>query len=473
MGHDATLLTISQYDAERDHYLDSASLGISHNTRGQTPLHLAASQSHISVVRLLTTKCPECINRPDFGGMTPLMLASRGHPDSDYVAPPYAISAAAQANGAPIQAAANAAGLITSRMGHGLLSSSRTPAHYANNSSSISQIPASNFATVEHFLKLPSITSLSPPLSVLVTSRDSSGNTALHHASASGNLKAIRALIVAGSDPLAKNNSGWQPEAYSVSVQAEVYYKGLVTEWRERTARGHSAERTSRTASRSPDKGRNDGERASNEISRMQRTRRRQGTIGTPSPTTQGPSPSANISGMGKGGLRLVMPDDDDGADQVESEGLRHSHPTPMFSQDAANHRKRGMTDTSHSSSTTSGSGSPELSNTSSRQSEEDDNDDNDDDLSDSEEDDGTATARNSVYQLDEMDAPPPRGSSSHNTAMTSPSQQHQQIYDGSGFVGRLGQLPRIRRPSRLDSLSTEASSISAVTPTGTTDLWK
>ena len=471
--------SISQYDAERDHFLDSSSLGISHNTRGQTPLHLAASHSHLSIVKLLAAKFPECINRQDASGMTPLMLASRGYPDTDYVAPPQAISAASKNNGAPIQAAANAAGLLTSRLGPGLMPSSRSPAPYTNNTSTLSQIPASNFATVEHFLHLSPTTSLSPPLSALVQSRDALGNTALHHASASGNLKVIRALILAGSDPLAKNNSGWQPQEYSVSIQAEVYYKGLVSEWKERTA--HS--QTRRAASRSPDKIRQDEGQTSDDANRIQRTRRRQGTIGAPSPTTQTPTQQqANISGMGKGGLRLVMPDDDDEADQLESEAIRHRNPYPTLTRNSGNNRRRGMTDTSHSSSTTSGSGSTELSSGSSRTGEtgtqrseaEDDNSNSveSDDLGDESEDDGTATARNSMYQLeDEGDHwPMPRITMSPVTT-SSPMRGYDDGRGGMGSDGR-PRPPRLRRPSRLGASEESSGSISAVTPTAP-DLWK
>ena len=409
------------------------------------------------------------------------MLASRGYPEPDYVAPPQAISTASKNNGAPIQAAANAAGLLTSRMGPGLMPSSRSPAPYTNHTSTLSQIPASNFATVEHFLHLPSTTSLSPPLSALVHSRDALGNTALHHASASGNLKVIRALIIAGSDPLAKNNSGWQPQEYSVSIQAEVYYKGLVSEWKERTAQSQ----TRRAASRSPDKIIQVEGRTSDEMNRTQRATRRRGTIGAPSPTTQTPAQqSANISGMGKGGLRLVLPDDDDEADQVESEALRHRNPYPNLTRNSGNNRRRGMTDTSHSSSTTSGSGSTELSSGSSRTGEagnqrseaEDENSNNaeSDDLGDESEDDGTATARNSMYQLEEEEdhRPTPRITMSPVTT-SSPMQGYDGGFGGTGSDGR-PRPPRLRRPSRLgtsDSMESSGS-ISAVTPT-TPDLWK
>lgn len=71
-----------------------------------------------------------------------------------------------------------------------------------------------------------------------VHSRDLDGNTPLHHASASGALKALRLLLGKGADPLAKNNYDWTPLAYSQTVAAEVYMKNLVAEFARRKAEG-------------------------------------------------------------------------------------------------------------------------------------------------------------------------------------------------------------------------------------------
>lgn len=59
---------------------------------------------------------------------------------------------------------------------------------------------------------------------------DLDGNTALHYASAYGQLKCIRALLEAGADPNRRNAWSWTAVSYSLSVQAEVYFKGLVGE---------------------------------------------------------------------------------------------------------------------------------------------------------------------------------------------------------------------------------------------------
>ena len=72
--------------------------------------------------------------------------------------------------------------------------------------------------------------------------RDLDGNTALHHASASGSLKALRILLAAGANPLAKNNHDWTPLAYSQTVAAEVYFKNLVAELERRRVEGLKAD---------------------------------------------------------------------------------------------------------------------------------------------------------------------------------------------------------------------------------------
>lgn len=75
-----------------------------------------------------------------------------------------------------------------------------------------------------------------PPTRILTTqdyylsTRDTAGNTALHLAAAAGELKTVRLLISLGADEKLVNLAGWRAEAYSASVSAEVYLKGLVKE---------------------------------------------------------------------------------------------------------------------------------------------------------------------------------------------------------------------------------------------------
>ncbi|KAK3997900.1 ankyrin repeat-containing domain protein [Cladorrhinum sp. PSN332] len=59
---------------------------------------------------------------------------------------------------------------------------------------------------------------------------DLDGNTALHFASSNGNLLVLRTLLAAGADAGRRNIWSWTAEAYSATVQAEVYLKGLVAE---------------------------------------------------------------------------------------------------------------------------------------------------------------------------------------------------------------------------------------------------
>lgn len=69
-----------------------------------------------------------------------------------------------------------------------------------------------------------------------VNAQDKKGDTCLHNATAWGHLKAVRALIQAGADPLCSNYAGWAPHDYSLTVQADVYYRNLVAEWEKRKA---------------------------------------------------------------------------------------------------------------------------------------------------------------------------------------------------------------------------------------------
>ncbi|TQV92915.1 ankyrin repeat containing protein [Cordyceps javanica] len=59
---------------------------------------------------------------------------------------------------------------------------------------------------------------------------DAEGNTALHFASGNGSLLCLRTLLAAGADAERRNVWNWTATAYSATVQAEVYLKGLVSE---------------------------------------------------------------------------------------------------------------------------------------------------------------------------------------------------------------------------------------------------
>jgi hypothetical protein len=161
-------------------------LGISINTDGQTPLHLAAAHSQAELVALLCREFPQTVTRKDRKGQTPLHLAS----SSQVVPKP------------------NFRNVVSN--------GSTRPA---------AQSPEDN-STIETLLAHGAD----------VNAKDEQGNTPLHNATAWGNLKAVRALIQAGADPMSKNKAGWTPQFYSITVQAEVYYRNLVAEWEKRRA---------------------------------------------------------------------------------------------------------------------------------------------------------------------------------------------------------------------------------------------
>jgi uncharacterized protein len=157
-------------------------LGPSYNTDGDTPLHLAASHSQTEIVELLCSQFPRTISHANKEGATPLHLACRAHP------PPSALISTE-----PVK---------------------------------VSSKPPEDSSTVEALLTHDAD----------VHAMDDIGNSCLHYASTWGNLKAVRALIQAGADPLQRNNQGWTPQYYSITVQAEVYYRNLIAEWEKRKA---------------------------------------------------------------------------------------------------------------------------------------------------------------------------------------------------------------------------------------------
>jgi uncharacterized protein len=178
LGHDASGPTTSGLI----NWHSITTLDTSYNTDGDTPLHLAASHSHTDVVELLCSHFLSTINQANREGATPLHLASRAH------SPPSTLM--------------------------------------ATNPVKIPSKPSEDSSTVEALLAH----------NADVHARDDKGNSCLHYASTWGNLKVVRVLIQAGADPLKRNDQGWTPQCYSITVQAEVYYKNLVAEWERRKA---------------------------------------------------------------------------------------------------------------------------------------------------------------------------------------------------------------------------------------------
>ncbi|KAI4710438.1 hypothetical protein J4E89_004893 [Alternaria sp. Ai002NY15] len=75
----------------------------------------------------------------------------------------------------------------------------------------------------------------------LLSASDLQGNTALHHASAAGELKALRMLLQYGANPLASNSYSWTPVHYSATSAAEAYFKTLIIEFEKKKAEGKRA----------------------------------------------------------------------------------------------------------------------------------------------------------------------------------------------------------------------------------------
>jgi len=77
----------------------------------------------------------------------------------------------------------------------------------------------------------------------ILTTHDHKGNNALHHASAAGELKALRMLLQYGANPLAQNAYSWTPVHYSATPAAEAYFKALIIEFEKKKAEGKRVER--------------------------------------------------------------------------------------------------------------------------------------------------------------------------------------------------------------------------------------
>ena len=82
---------------------------------------------------------------------------------------------------------------------------------------------------------IPTLLNIAPEL---ITARDIVGDTALHHASAAGELKALRMLLQYGANPLAQNAYAWTPVHYSATAAAEEYFKTLIIEMVKKGAEG-------------------------------------------------------------------------------------------------------------------------------------------------------------------------------------------------------------------------------------------
>ncbi|OAX77417.1 hypothetical protein ACJ72_08285, partial [Emergomyces africanus] len=175
-GHDSCTPKVSETG------FDSAP-GVSLNTDRATPLHLAAAHSHPSCVQYLCTQFPQTIDWPDHKGATPLMLAAQN-----------------------------------SNTSHPAPSTCLIPPKQRPRSSSNASEDTTTIATLLR-------------QDASVTLADHAGNTALHYASAWGNLKAFRLLVSAGAPPLTLNHAMCTPADYALSIQAGVYFRSLISEF--------------------------------------------------------------------------------------------------------------------------------------------------------------------------------------------------------------------------------------------------
>lgn len=149
-------------------------------------MHLAAAHGNADCVEVLCQTFPHIIDWKNRQGHTALMLAAQG----------------------------SQAACVSSSTDHVLPPQVRRP-----RTRSVGTVMASeDVATLNTLLAH----------NASVTAVDRFGNTALHHASAWGNLKAVRVLLQAGAPPLAPNAAEYTPLDYSITIEAAQYFRSLV-----------------------------------------------------------------------------------------------------------------------------------------------------------------------------------------------------------------------------------------------------
>lgn len=167
--------------------------GVSLNEEYQTPLMLAAREGHTDVVLALCKDGIGGIERRDLRGRDAIMWAATGGWDTcvqillTYAPDP------------PFR-----------------------PGAY---NQQLSQYPLHNEKeSYEQESSTPN------SLQYLLNQTDVDGNTALHFAAANGHVLVLRTLLAAGANAEKMNAWHWTPIAYSLTHQAETYFKGLIAE---------------------------------------------------------------------------------------------------------------------------------------------------------------------------------------------------------------------------------------------------
>ncbi|CRG82901.1 ubiquitin thioesterase protein OTUB1 [Talaromyces islandicus] len=226
--------------------------GIALNTDGSTALHLAAAHSHAACVEALCQHFPHIINWRNHEGQTALMLAAQ--------------------------------------------SSSNNPGVVATNPSATNTRPRA-VSTEEDTATIAALLDCGAAVGIT----DAQGNTALHHASAWGNLKAVRILLAAGASPFVRNRANHTPIEYSVTKQAAQYFQAIIAELGKHRDSGSSGSLQLNTAvAAAAAAAAADEPRSAASVHSAKATK---------SPFPKGMSPNkanSNINNVG-GGLRLVI----------------------------------------------------------------------------------------------------------------------------------------------------------------------
>jgi ankyrin repeat protein len=190
--------------------------------RGRNAVMEAARGGHDTVIQILLTYAPPLkINSPN--SSTAGLAALYKYPTTSSTSTTDSASNSSSGRAATLATGAAETSMYNSR---DRSDSSQSTASFQSSVSyqSTSTTSLHPQATATPYLDAPT------PASALLSQNDSDGNTALHFASSHGHLLVLRTLLAAGADAERRNVWSWTAIAYSSTVAAEVYFKGLVAE---------------------------------------------------------------------------------------------------------------------------------------------------------------------------------------------------------------------------------------------------